>query len=647
MESLLTADAEGLRKAASDDLSAAREAVAAFKALPADAPSETVLAAWDAVGRPLNRSAGLVHLFFQVHPDEKVRGACAEIEQDISRFHTELSLDRAAFARLEGADPAALSDPVARRLLEHELRDFRRSGVDRDDATRERVVTLREQLVELGQAFSRNIAGDVREIVLDGPDDLEGLPDDYIASHPPGDDGKIHITTNPPDAIPFMQFCAKREHRRAMHLVMNQRANPANLTVLDQLIATRHELATLLGYPSWAAYITEDKMIKTPERAAEFIARVRDLTGERMQAEIAETLQALRADHPEADQVRDYDRMYYREKLKQSKYDFDVRDVRPYLPYDAVRDGVLDTVSKLYGVQIRRAEELPTWHADVEAYEIHEDGELLARFFLDMHPRADKFKHAAMFDLVSGLVDDGSGHATIPRAALACNMPQPTSTDAALLDPNQLSTYFHEVGHLMHHLLAGRHRWLGVSGIATEWDFVEVPSQLFEEWGRDPALLAGFTRHHKTGAPIPADLVTRMNAAEDYGKGTITRVQMFFSALSLECFRRDPKDLDVDALVRELKPQFVPMPVEQGTSFQTAFGHLEGYSALYYTYMWSLVLAKDVFSAFEGDLMNTEVARRYRELVLGPGGSKDAEELVAEFLGRASSFDAFEAWLAA
>ncbi|GJM22360.1 MAG: peptidyl-dipeptidase Dcp [Planctomycetota bacterium] len=647
MESLLTADAEGLRKAASEDLAAAREAVASFKALPADASSETLLSAWDAVGRPLNRSGGLVHLFFQVHPDEKVRGACAEIEQELSRFHTELSLDREVFARLEGADPSTLSDPVARRLLEHELRDFRRSGVDRDDATRERVIALREKLVELGQAFSRNIASDVREIVLDSVADLDGLPDDYIAAHPPGDDGKIHVTTNPPDATPFMQFCSRREHRRALHLVMSQRATPDNLPVLDELIATRHELAGLLGYTSWAHYITEDKMIKTPERAAEFIAKVRELTGARMEQEIDEIWQALKAECPEAERVRDFDRLYFREKIKRAKFDFDVRDVRPYLPYDAVRDGVLDTVSKLYGVQIRKATEIATWHADVEAYEIHDDGKLLARFFLDMHPRPDKFKHAAMFDLVSGLRSASGTGDTVPRAALACNMPQPTESDPALLDPDQLSTYFHEVGHLMHHLLAGDHRWLGVSGIATEWDFVEVPSQLFEEWGRDPALLAGFTRHHESGEPIPADLVTRMNAAEDYGKGIVTRAQMYYASLSLECFRRDPATLDTSALVAELKPQFVPMPVEEGSCFQAAFGHLEGYSALYYTYMWSLVLAKDIFSAFEGDLMNTDIARRYRDAVLGPGGSKDAEELVADFLGRPSSFEAFEAWLAA
>jgi thimet oligopeptidase len=258
-----------------------------------------------------------------------------------------------------------------------------------------------------------------------------------------------------------------------------------------------------------------------------------------------------------------------------------------------------------------------------------------------MHPRTDKYKHAAMFDLVSGLQGG-----RLPEACLVCNMPRPAGDDPGLLEPSDVVTLFHEFGHLLHHLLAGRQRWLAVSGIATEWDFVEVPSQFFEEWARDVRVLQSFARHVRTGAVIPAELVERMRAAQEYGKGVQTRVQMFYAALALELFGSQPPQ-DTGAVVRRLRPRYVPFPHEEGTSFEASFGHLEGYSALYYTYMWSLVLAKDLLGPFGGDLLDAQVAHRYRRCVLEPGGSKDAAELVADFLGRPYSFEAFERWLAA
>jgi len=267
---------------------------------------------------------------------------------------------------------------------------------------------------------------------------------------------------------------------------------------------------------------------------------------------------------------------------------------------------------------------------------------VLARFYLDMHPRTDKFKHAAMFDLNSGL--EGQ---VVPAACLVCNVPKPSGKDPGLLDPSDVKTLFHEFGHLFHHLLAGRHEWLATSGIATEWDFVEVPSQLFEEWGNDVGVLRTFAKHHATGEPIPADLVERMNAASEYGKALGARVQMFYAALSLEYYSHDPAGRDTTEVMKDVRARYLALPYEDGTSMQTAFGHLDGYTALYYTYMWSLVLAKDCLSAFGTDLMDREVATRYRRKILEPGGSRDAEDLVEDFLGRPYSFDAFEAWLAA
>jgi thimet oligopeptidase len=611
------------------------------KDLPQAASFVEVLKAYDDIGRPLNGTGSLVHLFFQVHPDGEMRSAAAEIEQELSRFGTEVSLDRELFDRLSALDPGQAPDALAKRVVEHALRDFRRAGVDRDESARQKITALRERITELGQTFARQISSDVRTLKLDSVDELDGLPQDFVAAHAPESDGSVLLTTDPTDYIPVLKFASRRSVRQRMHHAFSSRGVPDNLGVLDDLLASRHELAQVLGYDTWADYITEDKMIRSSDRAAGFIDRVTELTSSRVERELAQYADALAELEGEPCELRDYDRLYLTEVLRRNELGFDSREVRPYLPYERVLAGVLATIESLYGLSIQRRDDLPCWHADVAAYDVHRDGELVARFFLDMHPRDNKFKHAAMFNLAAGLADG-----TLAQACLVCNLPAPSDDDPALLDPSEVKTLFHEFGHLLHHLLASDLPWLAVAGIATEWDFVEVPSQLFEEWGRDSQVLASFARHHETDELIPAELVELMNRSEDLGKGLATRLQMFYASVSLEYYRRDPAGFDTTELMVSLKSRFVPFPHEEGTAFQASFGHLDGYTALYYTYMWSLVLAKDCYSRFEGRLMDQEIATSWREHVLAPGGSKDADDLMADFLGREYRFDAFEAWLA-
>lgn len=640
-DALLDPSPEQLAGTCEQALAEARAARQRFVALPPDTPFLQAVDAFDAIAQPLSPAGGLAGIFFQVHPRAGVRERAAAVEQELSRFATELSLDRAVYERLAALDltgPEAAGQPVARRLVEHALRDFRRAGVDREEPVRARVRALREELVQVGQDFARHIAGDVRSVRV-APDELDGLPEDWRAAHAPGPDGLCEVTTNPTDFVPFLKYCRSAARRRELYRAYLNRGVPANLDVLRRMIALRHELANLLGYPSWAAYVTEDKMVRSEGAARDFVARVTALTGARMEREVAELLEEWRREEPGAVALRDPDRGYVMELVRRRRCDFDSREARPYLPYAAVRQGVLDTAARLYGLRFERSA-ARTWHPDVEAWDVLDGGTRRARFFLDMHPRADKFKHAAMFDLVSGL--DGR---RLPEACLVCNLPRPAPGEPALLEPSEVVTLFHEFGHLLHHLLGGRQRWQAFSGIATEWDFVEVPSQLFEEWARDLRVLQSFARHWQTGEPIPAGLVARLRAAQEYGKGIATRIQMYYAALSLELFGAGPPVADTGAVVRRLRPAYVPFPHEEDTSFEASFGHLEGYSALYYTYMWSLVLAKDLAGAFGGDLLDGAVARRYRECILEAGGSRDASELVADFLGRPSSFEAFERWL--
>lgn len=622
-------------------VTAARADVATFKALPADTSSSDVAEALDQIGRTLNEVSGRIHLYSQVHPDAKVRESAEELERELSAFGTELSLDREIFDRIAAVDLDSISDEQEQRLFVKSLRDYRRSGVDQDEPTRVRITALKSELTEIGQEFDRNIITGGSEFVIeDGLEGLAGLPEDYKASHQPGDDGAVRISTDAQDRMPFMTFAERDDLRKAYHKMCNNRACPDNLGVLQTLLEKRHELATLLGYANWADYVTEDKMAESGANARSFIERVLELSDKRSLAENDELLSEKRQDDPDATVLYEHQRAFLAERVRRRKYDFDSQSVRPYFAYPKVRDGILATASQLYGVDFVRNDDVERWHEDVEVFDVVENGKVSARMFLDMHPRAGKFKHAAMFNKKTGRKDG-----PIPEGTLVCNFPQPKGDDPGLMLHDQVTTYFHEVGHLLHYLFSGEQKYQQFGGIATEWDFVEVPSQLFEEWAWDPTILATFATHHETGEPIPAELVERMRRADEYGKGLQARGQMFYALLALTYYESDPTGLDTTERLIELKNSIMLSPHVEDTHMQASFGHLHGYSAMYYTYMWSLVISKDFFSRFNGDLMNSETAREYRAKVTGRGGEKDAADLCRDFLGRDYDFGAFEAWL--
>jgi thimet oligopeptidase len=620
------------------DMDRARAEAERMKALRG-AERDAALTAFDAAFSALGEAASRASLCRNVHPDGPMRDEAERCEQEVDALSTELSLDRGLYDALAAVDLAG-ADPATRYFVEKSLRDFRRAGVDRDEATRTRVRALREELVRIGQEFGRNIKDDVRRVALD-PLELDGVPEDWRRTHPPGSDGKVVVTTDNTDYVPFMTYAKSASAREQLWRLYRLRGHPKNLEVLSRLLGRRAELAGLLGYPSWAAYVTEDKMIGSAEAAGDFIARIAAAAEARMRRDHDQLLARKRKDEAGATRVDPWDSAYLQERVKAEEYGFDSQSVRPYFEYPRVKDGLLTVTGRLFGIDYRRADGAPVWHPDVEAYDVVEDGRLLGRIYLDMFPRDGKYKHFAQFTLATG-----QRGKRLPEGVLVCNFPRPTAAGPALMEHGDVKTFFHEFGHLLHHVLGGHTTWAGQSGVATEWDFVEAPSQMLEEWVWDPGVLALFARHVETGAPIPADVVRRMKRADEYGKGLMVRQQMFYAATSLELHRREPRDLDTTRVVAELQERYTPFRHVDGTYFQESFGHLDGYSAIYYTYMWSLVIAKDLFDEFRrAGLMSPEPARRYRKAILEAGGTKPAAKLVEDFLGRPYAFDAYEKWL--
>ncbi len=544
------------------------------------------------------------------------------------------------YEALRGVDLEGL-DSVARRMVTLMRQDMKRAGIELSLKDQDRVRALRAELILTGQEFSRNIRDDVRHIVLTGPEELEGLPGDFVHAHPPGADGKIRISTEYPDYIPFMAYAKSSRARKALMAEFQSRAVPQNLQALDRMLAKRHELATLLGYRHWADYATEDKMTGSDANARNFIAQTREAARASGRAELAELLAAKRRDEPEAQSIGEWELNYYLERVKSERFHFDTRAVRPFFEYGAVKQAILELNSELFGLTFTPVVDERVWHPSVETFEVTVDGEAMGRISLDMHPREGKFKHAACFAWRMGV-----GGKEPPHFVLVCNFPDPKALPGpALMDHREVVTFFHEFGHLVHGIVRGKVPWVRL-GWVSEWDFVEAPSQFLEEWIFDFDVLRRFARHFETGATIPRELVERLREARDFGRGVGSQRQLFFAALSLTLHDCDPEGRDISKVVKQLARRYAPFELIPGTNFQASFGHLEGYTALYYTYLWSLVIAKDLHSAFTRGLMDIEQARRYRDRILAPGGTRPAAQLVEDFLGRPYNFEAFRRWLA-
>lgn len=614
----------------------------AFVALPADTPACDVVKAFDRMAMPLAPVQHVTGILPSVHPDLEVRTLAETRAQEIAAYATELSLDREVYDRLAGLElPADASDGTKRRL-EHALGDYRRAGVDRDEATRDKVRSLQERMVELGQAFDRTIAQSSRSItVAGGHAELAGLPADWLSAHPEAEDGSVVVTTDPTDSMPVMQYAESNDVRRRLYHESMNRAYPENENTLRDLLQCRQDFAQLLGYGSWADYITEDKMSKSGDNVASFIERLSDLSSVRRTKEYGELLEEKRKSDPSAESVELDEWIFLLERVRKQRCGFDSQEARAYFSYDAVLNGLLDLTSELYGVTFRKDESAKNWHEDVATYDLLEGGAVIGRFHLDMFPRKDKYKHAMMVDFVVGLEGE-----LIPEGGLVCNFNKPAGDDPGLMMHTQVTTLFHEFGHLMHFLMARRQEFLAFGGISCEWDFVEVPSQLYEEWAWDPKVLAKFAMKPGTTEAIPADLVARMRAAKEYGKGVSMGIQMTYATQSLELHRSDPAEIDFDAFIANVRKRRTPFTEVKGTHQSASFGHLNGYSAIYYTYAWSDVIARDLFQHFDGDVMNAERFGAYKKHVLAAGGSRDAADMVESFLGRPFAFDAYEAWLA-
>ena len=586
-------------------------------------------------------------LIFAVHADETTRTAGRELSEASDRFFNQFRLNEKAYAAL-GAIDLAGEDPGTRFAVEKMLREMRRAGVEKDPATRAHLLELNNEIDRTSNQFGENIANLERAIELDSEAELAGLPPDYRAAHRPGANGRIRITTRYPDALPVTAYAEHADVRRRMLFELMNRAHPENVPVLERILQLRSEFARMLGYPSYAAFAIEDKMMGTPGAAHAFLDRVGNLLQEPSRAELDRLLARKRRDDPGAPRLEAWDTQffgggYYEEKVRQEEFGVDLRELRRYLPYEGVRDGLLELCRELFGIEFRRAADAEVWHPTVEAYDVWRGPERLGRAYLDLTPRPGKFSHAACFGVREGILGR-----QLPQNALICNFLEPTtSLRAARMEYTDVVTFFHEFGHLLHALLSGQARWLYNTQSYVEWDFIEAPSQLFEEWARDPPTLARFAVDPDTRTGAPAVLLARLKSAEALWRAKRNLRQVALASISLELYDRAPPGGALPEVVREAYERYFPLGLPPEYHLQSSFGHLTGYSAFYYTYVWSVVIARDLLQPFfdRGTLTDPEIAGNYAREILAPGSTRPAADLIRAYLGREFSFDSYERWV--
>ncbi len=571
-------------------------------------------------------------LYRNVHPEADVRDAAETCEQRAAQIAVEFSRSRSVYDQLLRVPEASQSN-LTKRYLNRTLAEFRRAGVDKDKATRERIRQLNDEIADLGQTFSNNIRADVRTVEA-SPAELYGLPRDFIDARPVNENGTVTLTTDAVDYIPVMQYAHSDSLRLRLYRQHRLKGHPANVPVLRSLLTKRHELAQLLGFGNYADYITADKMAGSAENVQSFLDQVNQLAKAPADKDYQVLLGRLQRTSPNATRVGDWQKAYLETQVKNELYQVDSQTVRSYFAYPKVRDGMFRLVEYTFGVEIRpwRTE---VWHPSVESFEVWNRGRLVGQFYLDMQPREGKYGHGATFTVREGV----KGMQT-PVKALVGNFAGSSGT--ALMEHEQVEAFFHEMGHLMHGLFAGQQPWLKLSGIRTEEDFVQAPAQMLSKWVWDAGTLRAFARDGDNQV-IPGVLVRQMRESRNFGRALSVRHQAYYAALSLEYHRRDPAEFDLDQLARELQEIYSPFDHVKGTHFYSGFEHLHGFSALYYSYLWSQAIAEDLFSEFErSGLSNSHVASRFRQRVLVPGGTRDAADLLRTFLGRPYSLEAYE-----
>ncbi len=577
-----------------------------------------------------------------VSGDAKIREAGDSLEVKTNRWGIKTAAREDLYKALKAAvanDPP--KNDVDKRLVEKMTLDFELNGLNLSKEKRDQVIALKQRIADLGTRFDTNL-NSAQDSLLLTKEELSGMPDSYIARLDKAADGRYKVTVSYPDFYPFMQNSTNPTARAALEAKFSNRAVNENLPLLKEALGLRQQLADVMGYKTYADYATVDRMAKNPTAVMTFLDGLAAKLRPYRDADIA-TLTNLKkeSEGATAGTVTISDWRFYDNQLKKTKYSIDNEEIRQYFPLDVVTDGLMATYQKLFDVKFEEIKPANAWHEDVQLFKVSDakSGKLIGHFYLDLFPRPNKYGHAAAWSLVKGAMLENGKYRT-PVSAMVCNFTKPTATDPSLLGHDEVETYFHEFGHVMHNVLT-QAPYSYFSGTSVYRDFVEAPSQMLENWVWDADVLQTLSGHYQDNSKkLPKDLLGRMIAAKNLDNGLKYSRQVFFALTDMR-YHTQPTVNTTEVWHQGMRDIF-GIPAAEGTHEEATFGHLFGYEAGYYSYLWAEVFAADMFSRFSKEgVMSPAAGRAYRDLILAPGGTKEPMVMLKEFLGREPNQEAF------
>lgn len=584
-----------------------------------------------------------IYLLSNTSPDEGLQNKCLEVVQFLSNYVDELQLNEKLYQKLKKysltEEAKALPD-VEKRLIKLTIKEFEKNGFQLVVKEREVFKSIRFKLNELEQKFQQNIALHQYERLI-SEEEAEGLPD-YYKNERKVEPNLYKLTLDTPSYQPFMRYAKSSKLREELYLAYLNRAKDTNLPILKKIILLRQELAALLGYKNFADYSIGNTMAGSSSTVLNFLhgMRIKVVDKAAQDLNLLTFYKNIKVLKNGNEKLQPWDTAFVNNLILESDFKLDSQEVMKYFELNAVFGGIFQICETLFGIKIEE-EQLEVWHEDVKSYSIKENGKVLGYFYLDNFPRARKYGHAACFGLSK--IGDLYQKEAVQLVALVCNFPKPTAERPSLLTFGQVETIFHEFGHLLHKVLSTS-RYYSFHGTNVARDFVEVPSQLFENWVHDYDCLKLFAKHFETGEVFPEDKFYKIETSKMLGSGLFTLQQLVYGYFdfSLHYLNVSEHDLDTTKLFKKCYEEMSLLPYIDGVHIEASFGHLMGYSAAYYGYLWSLVYAEDMFSVFKKEgLLNREVGQRYRDVVLSVGNDVDAMVVIEQFLGRSPNEDAY------
>ncbi|MBU3010197.1 M3 family metallopeptidase [Polaribacter vadi] len=609
---------------------------------------ENTTVALDFTGEKLNRITSIFFNLNSAETNDAIQKIAQEVSPWLSEFRNDITLNEALFTRVKAVfeDKENLDlTPEQQMLLEKQYKGFARNGANLSDDKKSKLREIDSKLSKLSLQFGENVLAETNafEMHLTNEEDVSGLPDSVkeAASQLAKEQDKegYIFTLQYPSYIPFLTYADNRELRKKMAIAAGKKAFQGNEfnneKIVLEIVNLRQQRANLLGYKTHAHFVLEERMAETPEKVIEFSNNLLEKAKPAAQKEF-ENLEKYAQKLDGIDQLQKWDGAYYSEKLKKELFDLDQEILKPYFKLENVIDGVFEIANRLYDLNFEEVSNIEKYHPDVKTYNVTDDeGNFISVFYADYHPRKGKRNGAWMTSYKSQQIKNGVNER--PHVSIVCNFTKPTATKPSLLTFNEVTTLFHEFGHALHGMLANT-TYNSLSGTSVSWDFVELPSQVLENWCYEKEALELFAKHYETGEVIPMKYVEKIKESASFHEGMQTLRQLSFGLLDMKWHSENPseitsvKEFEIDAFS---ETRLYPDVAENCMS--TAFSHIfqGGYSAGYYSYKWAEVLDADAFEYFlEKGIFNKEVATKFKENVLSKGGTVKPMELYKRFRGQ-------------